>query len=467
MKNIALFLTILLLLMVPAMTAAQGPTEGSDGIGDDYYPQAGNGGYDVQHYDIAMTVEGRDTLSAATVIIDAIATQDLSRFNLDFAALDIAQVVVNGDAATFEQADRELIITPRTALAEGEAFSVQIDYSGKPESISTPAIPIAVGWRLSSYGSFTFGEPYGASSWYPVNDHPLDKATYSFAITVPDDLNVAANGRLIEIVDNGDGTATHIWRSNDLMASYLTIVSIDRHVRVEAESGNGIPIRHYFPEDLAARAFIDFSSTADMMDYFETIFGPYPFEVYGVVVVNSDLGFAMETQTISLFGRSAISGTRSVESTAAHELAHQWYGNSISPARWQDIWLNEGFASYASVLWFEHRDGPDTVTEWETNVYEWLSRDGISIGVPLAAPPNDNLFYTPLVYVRGALTLHALRLTVGDDIFFDILRTYSERFQYQNATTEDFIGVAEDVSGQDLTDFFDAWLFSVDLPALP
>jgi aminopeptidase N len=274
---------------------------------------------------------------------------------------------------------------------------------------------------------------------------------------------VAANGVLEDTLDNG-ATKTYVWDMNDPMATYLATLEIGDYVVQESEGPGGLPIRNYFPRDLEDQAEYDFARSADMLAFYSDTFGPYPFDAYGVVVVDTTLGFALESQTMILMGREQVTGRRESEETIAHEMAHQWFGDSVTIADWPDIWLNEGFATYASWLWTEHDQGEEYFQAAVDRVYQFVqARRNF---VPPGDPPANDLFNVG-VYYRGALTLHALRLTVGDDAFFQILKTYYERFQGGNATTEDFIAVAEEVSGQDLTDLFDAWLYNDELPALP
>jgi aminopeptidase N len=207
-----------------------------------------------------------------------------------------------------------------------------------------------------------------------------------------------------------------------------------------------------------------------MIDYFSSLFGPYPFEAYGVVVADVDLGFALETQTLSLFGRTSESRTRGrgtpLEEIAAHELAHQWFGDSVSLKDWRDIWLNEGFATYCEYLWVDHTSGRSIIDGVMRNLYRFAVRNENSFKGTLDNPPANDLF-SEVIYVRGALTLHALRVRVGDEVFFRILRTYAERFKYKNASSADFIAVAEEVSGEKLGGFFDGWLNQRAVPDIP
>jgi len=398
------------------------------------------------------------------------------------------------------------------------------------------------------------GEPYSASSWYPVNEHPLDKATYTLRITVDAEFVVGANGVLQDELTNDDGTVTYIWESADPMASYLVTLAIGDFEIDRGESESGVPVRNYFAVGLPQDTIEPFELQPAMIDYFESVFGPYPFEVYGSVVHDFPIGFALETQTLSTFGR-AFTG----EGVVAHELAHQWFGNSVSLSQWQDIWLNEGFATYSEVLWIEHSQGtaaararisalygnmaqaaapfdveksqlvevtagleeiadltvtrtqvergfkalipPDADPAIIDDVLADFPADGISgtelptliealpfeetritqrhfgefleaIGLPelaattrvLLGDPGPTNLFNGIVYQRGALTLHALRLQIGDEAFFDALRTYTDRYYNSNATTDDFIAIAEEISGQQLDNLFNQWLYA---PALP
>ena len=306
-------------------------------------------------------------------------------------------------------------------------------------------------------------EPEGASTWYPVNDHPSDKATYTFHVTVPDGFSVIANGNLVRQVPAGTGQTTWTYEAKDPIASYLTQVAIGDY-RLTTEPGpNGITIRNAFASPLADDAAIDFSRTNEMLELFTADFGPYPFDVYGALVVNEQKGAALETQTLSSFDATFVDGTVDGDEVAAHELAHQWFGDSVALSSWKDVWLNEGFATYAEWLWSEHVDGTP-VAETAAHVHEQL------VGSPsstLAGDPGVDHLFDAAVYLRGALTLQALRLTVGDDAFFTTLRTYASRFAGKNVTTDDFIQVANEVEGRDLQGLFDLWLYREELPALP
>jgi aminopeptidase N len=432
---------------------------GAAGLGDPYFPELGNGGYDALHYTIDLDANLQTGVIAGTVTMQARATQSLSRFNLDFGGFAVDRILVNGSAATFQRERRELIITPSQAIADDTEFEVAVTYNGVPgRDIPEMEYTFGRGWTAYRNGAYVVSEPDGASLWYPVNDHPSDKATYTIIMTVAKPLVVAANGLLEEIIDEGDAL-TYVFEVSDPTASYLVTLHIGDLVQVSGGEVDGLPIRNYFPSRLAGRAENVFEDTAEMIEVFNLAFGTYPFEAYGAVLVDTNLGFALETQTLSTFGANIISAGIEPQVTIAHELAHSWFGNHISPATWRDIWLNEGFATYASILWVEDQYGANRANEIMNSWYAAVQRNRVIIG----DPGVRNLFSIS-VYFRGAWTLHTLRHDLGDETFFNILQTYQSRYANSHASIADFIAVAEELSGRDLDAFFDAWLYQESMP---
>lgn len=464
MKNLIYLLAGLTLAFSTLLAAAQA-TPGADGAGDLYYPSLGNGGYDVQHYTLDLLVDVETNLLAGIAEIDAIATQDLSTFNLDLIGMEVIGIEVDGTPASFAREEDELIITPQSALPNGEPFTVWVKYLGFPQPVRPEAIGINMGWNNFGRGVYVASEPLGSATWYPVNDHPTDKATYTFRVSVPAPFVVAANGILTETVNDGE-RILYVWEATDPMASYLSTLHIGQFVEQRETLPNGLVIRNYFPEHLADGLGVVFRRQGDMVEYFEGIFGEYPFEIYGSVVADIPLPFALETQTLSMYGSTVILGGAGTEAIIAHELAHQWFGNNVSPAQWQDIWLNEGFATYAQWLWTEHAYSKAAADEQIANNYNAMNSPFFISNATIGEPSPTDLF-NQAVYLRGGLTLHALRLEIGDEAFFELLRTYTERFRYSTAVTEDFIGLAEEISGQQLDDLFNAWLYERELPPIP
>jgi aminopeptidase N len=460
--------------LVPTNTTTTSTGQpGAAGIGDPAFPQLGNGGYDVQHYELELTINEMPkwTLPAVSsvITITAQATQQLNAFNLDFQGFEISDVLVDGQQAAYQRDGRELIITPTKALPSDTLFTTTVRYVGVPQPSTTErqsglvAGTVAVGWnRYIDDGIFSFNVPSGAQTWFPANDHPRDKATYRFHITVPKPYVAAANGLLQATNDHGAMTTYH-WETTNPVASYLVTVNIADQV-VETEHGpNGLPIRNYFPRDFPPERKAAFGRTAEMIAFFNDRFGPYPLEAYGVVVANTDIDAfgAMEHQTLSLFANNdeALS-----EVFVVHELAHQWFGNSVSIASWQDVWLKEGFATYAEWLWQEHTEGRTAFEETVRTTY--LEPQQPWENYPPLVEPSTSALLNYSVYFRGALTLQALRHRVGDEFFFQTLQTYAARYRHSNASTADFIAVAEEVSGQEHDAFFDAWLVERTIPPI-
>ena len=331
--------------------------QGSDGAGDPYFPLAGNGGTNVLHYDLDLDytpappapapIEGR---LDGVATIDLVATEDLDRFNLDLRGLTASKVTVGGKSMAFTQTENELVITPRPKLKAGRATQVVVTYGGttiRPTDIEDALY----GWVTTRDGAMVVSEPDGSATWFPVNDHPTDKATFTFEITVPDGLVAVANGLPTGPPVTAGGRTTWNWDAPDPMAAYLATASVGDYVVNQYTAANGTPIFDAVDPTRLGAPSADLAQTSDMLVFFESLYGPYPFNSYGAIVDDDSVGYALETQTRSFFSRNAREGT------IAHELAHQWMGDEVSPYRWADIWLNEGWATYSQWMWTEHRGG--------------------------------------------------------------------------------------------------------------
>jgi len=433
------------------------PPPGLDGVGDSLYPALGNGGYDVQHYSLELDVDVDQNELAAVATIEAVATDELDVFHLDLEGLEIEEITVDGTEATVERVGHEVVITPDQPIADAAPFTVVMRYLGTPEPIDDPAIPFdTIGWHQREDTVYVVSEPSGAMTWFPSNNHPTDKATFDFAITTDSDLTAVANGVLDGIEEVGGGQSTTRWRMDDPMTSYLAAVYIGDFELRESVTDDGLRIRNYFPPAFADDLEGDFELTADVIDFFETLFGAeYPFDEYGSIVLPFSLGFALENQTISVHGLDATDPY-----TIAHEIMHQWAGNSITLGDWQDIWMNEGFATYLAYLYFEERG----LTSDIEPVGMYAALRGGSIGP--AEVPIDELFGLS-VYFRGGMALHALRVEVGDGVFEEVLEAYYERFAGGDITTEEFLDVVDEIAGPDAVGVLDDWLYGDELPAFP
>ena len=432
---------------------------GAAGVGDPYFPGLGNGGYDVGHYDLDIDWSADAGTIDAVAEIDLTTTEALSSFNLDLAGLQVERITVDGTDAAFTRDGRELTVAPARPLGAGVDVVVVVDYSGAPQPVVVGTDLFQLGWTTDGRDVFVASEPAGAATWFPANDHPTDKATFRFEITVPSDLSVIANG--VERSEQTDaGRTTWVYEMSDPMATYLASVVIGDLVFDESVGPTGLPIRNAYATDLADAVRPDFARTGEMVATFEQWFGPYPFDVYGQVVVDEKLGYALENQTLSLFGSDLAADGDGAGVVVAHELAHQWFGDAVSVATWRDIWLSEGFATYGEWIWRQESGGP-TIATSATTAYA-----GADFGIPPGEPGPAELFQ-PTVYVRGGLALYALSREIGDDAFRQVLRTWVARHQGGSASTADFEALAEEISGRDLSDFFAAWVYGAALPPLP
>jgi hypothetical protein len=646
--------------------AKQSFEPGAPGLGDEYFPLDGNGGYDVKHYDLDLAYEpATDTLTGVATI-EARATQNLSSFNLDLDDLTVRSVRVNGKRAEWTHAEAELTITPSKGLRDHKRFAVRIAYDGVPQTL-----PDTSGFIHTDDGALEIGEPHGAATWYPANDHPSDKASYAISITVPQGLEAISNGELKRRVSHG-GTTTWIWVAREPMASYLAMMAVgefdvrayredgikywdavdprlydpiaprtgdrfalsqsantaykrlSRTITVPADGGglsfwvnrdtepswdfffveahpvgsddwttlpdaNGHTsqstggacpfwlqlhpfLAHYqtasgegcSPEgttgawhaasgsslgyeqwtvDLSGYAgqeielslsyasddvvalpgvFVDdiegpggrgstsFEDDGDTMDgwaasgppagsgpnennwtvgtaadappplgatidasfaqqpaviaFESSLYGRYPFSAAGGIVDIAPVGFALETQTRPIYASGFFSDPQSGEDVVVHELAHQWVGDYVTIARWRDIWLNEGFASYTEWLWSEH-EGRETAQEIFDSFANEIPADHPFWTVVIGHPQSEDLLFDGAVYVRGAMALHALRTAIGDETFFRLLRVWVREQGGGHATVEEFIATAERVSGMQLDELFQTWLYTPSKPA--
>ena len=451
-------LATVLLLAVPA--SAGPPSPGAPGAGDPYYPDYGNGGYDVSHYDLHLRYQPTTDRLQGTATLLATATQDLSRFNLDFA-LDVEEVRVNGRVAEFEATgDHELEVTPDRPLAEGHRMTVVVRYADTPSKVEAGGF---TSWHRTSDGGVAANEPEAAWWWFPSNDHPTDKATYDVKVLVPKGTQAISNGRFLGERAFGDWTR-YAWRSGVPQATYLTTLAVGKFDLVEDKTGRGLPVLNAYSKQLgeydkAARASVERS--AEVVEWLERYFGRYPFEALGGYVPNTDTGFALETQTRPFYSPAQFASGANV-SVIVHELAHQWYGDSVSLRRWQDIWLNEGFATYAEWLWSED-EGEGTARELAAHAYEAHAADDPFWKVKPGDPGPQNQF-DEAVYDRGAMAVQALRQHVGDEAFFTLLKGWPRAHANGDATVRDFQRYAERVSGVDLQELFDTWLYTAAKP---
>ncbi|MET0769701.1 MAG: M1 family aminopeptidase [Solirubrobacteraceae bacterium] len=668
-RRLVVLAALCLCAALPATSPAKPPafTPGAPGLGDEYFPLDGNGGYDVRHYDLDLAYDEPSDRLTGRAAIDAKATQNLSRFNLDLDGLTVRWITVDKRLARWSRAGGELTITPAKPLRKGERFTVRIAYDGVPETQ-----PDVSGFLHTDDGALAVGQPHGASTWFPVNDYLTDKASYTISITTPKGIEAISNGRLVRRSSHR-GRTTWTWDAREPMASYLAMLAIgDFDVRAYREDGisfwdavdphllapvaprtggqyafsqsanlaykrlqhtfavpasggeltfhvtrdteptwdfffveahtagqddwTSLPdenghtsqstgsvcpywlglhpfLEHYQTEtddggcepagttgewhaasgpsggyeewtiDLDAYAgktielaltaasddivaypgvFVDdvtgpggagttsfeddgneldgwttpgapagsepnpndwtvgtvelapeplgptidasLAQQPEVLDFLASIYGRYPFSTSGGIVDVAPIGFALETQTRPIYSTAFFTDPISGEDVIVHELAHQWAGDDVTIARWRDIWLNEGFATYAEWMWSE-ADGRDTAQDFFDNFANGIPADDPFWAVTIGHPQSEDLLFDISIYWRGGMTLHALRTQIGDQAFFRLMRTWFREQRGGHATIEEFIATAERVSRQQLDDLFDTWLFTPEKPA--
>ncbi|WP_414167492.1 M1 family metallopeptidase [Streptoverticillium reticulum] len=448
-----------LMLAVPASAAE--PTPGAPGIGDSYYPEAGNGGYQVSHYDLRLTYQPRTDRLDGTATLITTATQDLSRFNLDFL-LDVKDVLVDGKKAFFTKSGtHELEITPAAPLEKGRQVSVVVRYSGIPSQVKVDG---SSSWMRTPDGAVIANEPEAAAWWFPSNDHPRDKATFDVSVSVPDDVQAISNGVLAS-KSSKFGWTRYNWRSTKPQATYLATLAVGKFDITTGTTSNGLPIVNAYSKDLgdnldSAKASVE--RTNEILDWESSVFGPYPFTAAGGYVPNVPTHYALETQTRPFYSPAQFANGANT-SVVVHELAHQWYGDSVSVKNWRDIWVNEGFASYAQWLWSE-KENEGTAQQLADYIYASVPADNDFWKVKPGDPGPENQFHGA-VYNRGAIAIQALRNTVGDKAFFETLKKWPTVNKYGNGSVQDFQAFAEKVSGKNLQKLFDTWLFTTAKPS--
>ena len=427
---------------------------------DPYIPGHGDLSYAVSRYDLDLTYKLSGNFLTARASLDLEILEATGRIELDLHGLRVTGLRVTGaEVDRWVHRKDRLAIKFTESLPAGATLQLMIDYRGAPSTVH--GIDGDAGWEELSDGVIVASQPHGAPSWFPCNDRCSDKATYRIRVTTDAAYTVVANGQLVSRTTRGR-LSTWTWEQPEPMAPYLATVQIGVYAATSLPSPT-TPVTIYHPTSIAARVARGFGRQVEMLTFFESIFGPYPFATYDAVVTGDELEIPLESQSLSTFGSNHATTSWEAQRLIAHELSHQWFGNCVTVGQWRDIWLHEGFACYAEWLWSEASGGPSAD---ERALEHWERLDRLPQDLTLADPGPD-LMFDDRIYKRGALTLHALRAQIGDEQFFTLLRTWLERHRFGTVTTGQFIALAGELAGRPLDGVFDPWLFTPALPAFP
>jgi aminopeptidase N len=430
-----------------------------DTVIDEYLPKNGNPGYQVSSYELDLEYKVSINRLSGSATITAMTLDELQILTLDLSnALTVSKVSVNGKrAAHFSCRGGKLRIQLASKLATGAALSIVVRYGGSPRPLRS--LWGDVGFEELADGVLVAGQPNGAASWFPCNDHPSAKAAFRIQISTESRYRAVANG---ELVSRRVRASQTVWtyEQPEPTSTYLITLQIGIY-KLAPLTRTPVPIQAALPERLRRNFGHDFARQPEMMELFVELFGPYPLaNGYTIVVTDDPLEIPLEAQGISIFGANHCDGSRASERLIAHELAHQWFGNSVTARQWRDIWLHEGFACYAEWLWSEHCGGP-SADELARRYHEQLRGKPQDL---LLADPGPRDMFDDRVYKRGALTLHALRGRLGDENFFALLKDWTNRHRHGTVVTDDFTGLAANYSDESLRPLWDVWLYSTQVP---
>jgi aminopeptidase N len=477
------FLLAAVVLSFFAAPALAAPSPGSSGLGDRLFPELGNGGYDVQHYDLDLryATSAPSQSIDGTVTILARATQDLSRFDLDFAGQSVGSISVNGLPAKFTRTPDDLVITPRLPLRNGLPFIVTVSHFVAAPTVANSDDFATTAFFYHPAGSATAPQPNWAHLFLPSNDHPRDKASFDIRFDVPAGTTAVSNGvKLLQWTDRGRTHFVYVQRQP--MATELLQLAVGQYDVTNVGFHSGVYLRDVTSENITAAIQPLLGVTPSQIDWMQSRIGKYPFDLYGSLVVEADLGFALETQTLELMDTSWFYDfTRDTwDPTLLHEMSHMWFGDSVAPYSWSDLWLNEGHASWYEFLYAEDKgflegdtegypddDGYADFDDLMKAVYahgdEWRAQSG-----PVALPTSEDTLFDLQRYHGGALVLYALRQKIGDGPFQSIERAYVDRFKDRSVSTDDYIALAAQVTGRhDVAPFLRDWLYGTKTPAMP
>jgi aminopeptidase N len=449
-----------LVLLVAAVPGAAGATEpasyGAAGIGDAYFPEDGNAGIDVQRYEIHDRWGFTGRRLSGWTRVSLTATQTLAGFDLDLL-LPVLDVSVDGAEVPWSRPDaHELRV--ESPVEAGSDHDVVVTYAGRPDDLGWGG---EHSWLADGTEVVAMNEPHMAAWWFPANDHPRDKAVVDVSITAARRLDVIAGGRRVSRTVDG-GLATTRWRAQEPMAPYLAFFAVGDFA-TRSGVDHGLPwtvaVSRQVPRATRRTSMRLMLRTPEVVHWLQRRLGPYPFSTTGGLTTSLSPGFALENQTRPTYPVLAGGSVR----TVVHEMAHQWFGDSVSVHDWRDIWLNEGAATFFEVRWVDAHGGVPA-QRWLERAYDAEASDRSFWDLDITDPGPARLFDWP-VYQRGAMALQALRHRLGDHAFGALLRTWLSEHAGGTGSTAEFEALAQRVSGTDLGAFFDAWLRAAAPPA--
>jgi aminopeptidase N len=442
-----------------------------DTAADPYTLQHGSLAYRVERYELDLDCALGSNRLSGRAVLRCVALEDLQQIVLDLVGLKASKVLVDGKKAPkFGVRGEHLVITAKERLKPGQAFTVDVRYDGNPRP--RRGLWGEVGWEELTDGVLVAGQPNGAASWFPCNDHPRHKSSYLISVTTDDNYRAICNGRLISR-SRKSSRETWVYEQLEPMPTYLATVQIGRYELLPLGGDGRATAEHRAPAvpqyaavtaPMAAEALEGLARQREMMRTFVDCFGPYPFQEYTAVVAEDELEIPLEAQTLSIFGRNHMSLEWESQRLIAHELSHQWFGNSLTVSSWKDIWLHEGFACYAEWIWSEEAGVLDVSARAKA---AWQKLDGEAKDL-MVGDPGPKLMFDDRVYKRGALALHAVRTACGDEAFFGLLRQWTTDFKHGSVSTADFVATADRcVPGLDCASVLEPWLYRRALPPLP
>lgn len=431
----------------------------SQPVADTYYPERGHPEVDVLHYDLALTWSPKSKELTGTATLAVRAAQDTDNVTLDFSRrLRVDGVTVDGRPAAEQRRGDRLTIPAGRRMRKDTTAAVVIRYHGQPRETSFDAERAdshRLGFAVHRDGSaVALQEPYGAFTWYPSNDQPSDKALYDVAITVPKGWAGVSSGTFQGKVTRGN-TTVYRWHSGDPTASYLVTFVADRLTMVRQTGPHGLPLTYWFRAKDRKKNIAAMRQSPKIIAWLEKRLGPYPFPSGGAVIAGDS---GMETQQMITMSSGQPANVY------AHEYTHQWFGDTVTPRTWQDVWLNEGFAMYFEMMYFAEHDPRALPFDQIMNNVQGM-QDG-----PLRrkyGPPGrykKRAFASPNVYFGPALMLHQIRKQVGDKKFFAMLRGWVRKNRGTNQDRAAFTAWVRQSTGKDLTALINRWLDSKTTP---